>query len=61
LQGDANGDGAVNGTDYLIWFSQLGMPPMPGAGSGSSVPEPASLAMLSIAAMLALAFGRRRA
>lgn len=61
LQGDANGDGAVNGLDYFIWFSQLGGPPMPGAGSGGSVPEPASFVMLSMAGMLALAFGRRRA
>jgi hypothetical protein len=61
LQGDANGDGAVNALDFFIWLDQLGGPPMPGAGGVGSVPEPASLAMLSLAGVMALAFWRRRA
>jgi hypothetical protein len=70
LQGDANHDGRVDGTDYLLWFSQFNMPPtpIPGAGGGSGggsgsgfVPEPCSLVMLSMASMLAMVYRRRRA
>jgi hypothetical protein len=62
LQGDANGDGAVDGADYNIWFRNLG--PFPGAGggsgSGASVPEPTGLALLFSGGLLAIAFRRRR-
>jgi hypothetical protein len=67
--GDANGDGIVNGADFLIWQMQVGGPGM-GAGSGAiagsggigggAVPEPASMALLAIGGLLALAFRRRQ-
>jgi hypothetical protein len=65
LQGDANGDGAVDGADYLIWlerFTNGGVPGgSPAAGPSGTVPEPAGLALVSIGALLALAYRRRRA
>ena len=57
LQGDANGDGAVDGQDYQIILDRFGMPF--GAGSGTAVPEPSSLALLAIAAIAGLGWRRR--
>jgi hypothetical protein len=37
--GDANGDGAVNGADFLIWQREQGLGPM-AAGAAVSAPEP---------------------
>jgi hypothetical protein len=46
-QGDANGDGAVNGADLAAWKSQYDTtPPV------SGVPEPAALALALVAAAL---------
>jgi PEP-CTERM motif len=68
LDGDADGDGDVDGNDFLKWQRNVGKPmPWTGSGSGSgsgsevsTVPEPASLAMLIFGSSLALACGRRR-
>lgn len=52
-QGDANGDGAVNGVDYLAWQRQLGSTIVaPGA---MAVPEPraAALGIIALGAFLA--------
>jgi hypothetical protein len=43
-QGDANGDGAVNGADLAIWKSKFGGSPV--AAAMAAVPEPASVALL---------------
>jgi hypothetical protein len=62
LQGDADGDGDVDGNDYLEWLEQYtngGVPGSPAPSSSGSVPEPGGLAMLSFCAMLALACRRR--
>jgi T5SS/PEP-CTERM-associated repeat protein len=59
LEGDANGDGKVDGQDFLMWQRNVGKP-KPWFGSGATVPEPASLAMLLCAASIGLAFSRRR-
>jgi T5SS/PEP-CTERM-associated repeat protein len=47
-EGDANGDGAVDGTDYLAWQRQLGS--SASTGAAAPVPEPASLALIGLAA-----------
>lgn len=64
LQGDADGDGDVDGNDYLEWLEQFTNGGVPGSpvpsSSPAAVPEPAGLAMMSIGAMLALAYRRRR-
>jgi hypothetical protein len=66
LDGDADGDGDVDGADFLKWQRNVGRPmPWTGAGSGSGsslagVPEPTSLVMLTCGGALALAFGQRR-
>jgi hypothetical protein len=56
LQGDANGDGAINGADLTVWRGQFGAPAVPVAGA---VPEPHSFVLMSAAACLAYAAGRR--
>jgi hypothetical protein len=47
--GDATGDGVVDGADFLLWQQQLGASAV---GSGQAVPEPASLAIAAIAALV---------
>jgi hypothetical protein len=40
-QGDANGDGQVNGADLTIWKTQFGT--SPAIGAAAAVPEPSSV------------------
>ncbi len=57
---DFNGDGTVNALDFnllAINWGSGGLAPLPGAALGVVVPEPASIALLGIAAGL---LGRRR-
>jgi hypothetical protein len=49
-QGDANGDGNVDNADFGLWRAAFGPAAAAAAGLGSaSVPEPGTLALLSIA------------
>lgn len=71
--GDFNGDGLVDGTDFLQWQRGETNPPLDGgalqewkdqfgvgaAPAGSAVPEPASLAMLALGCVALLAARRR--
>lgn len=62
-QGDANGDGKVDGADYMIIQRQLGGPPIAIPASGGSivgVPEPSSLVLAAGVLGLPLAARRRR-
>ncbi len=62
-QGDANGDGVVNGLDRDLWSSHLGLPPLAAASPAANltaVPEPATLSLLSAALLLLLAYARKR-
>jgi hypothetical protein len=63
--GDANGDGAVDGLDMYIFRSQFGAfgdDPPPGAPpAGASVPEPFGAALIAVAGYVALARRRRHA
>jgi hypothetical protein len=59
---DGSNDGMVNPADYTLWAAHFGNPMGSGAGGGLStttVPEPASAALLTISALLI--FARRRA
>lgn len=55
---DANGDGTSNGSDFLMWQQQFGsgVPAVPAVGA---VPEPASMALVGLAAAV-MALGLRR-
>ncbi len=53
LPADGNGDGAVNQADYQLWRENYGLGvPAIAAGSAASVPEPATAALLCLAAGL---------
>ncbi len=47
-EGDFTGDGVVDGADYTVWADNYGY----GTGGGSSVPEPAALALLALGALV---------
>ena len=55
--GDADGDFAVDGVDFLIWQRQFGFPlsPVIGSASTSPVPEPTGFTLLSLALVLVAA------
>jgi Subtilase family len=54
---DGNGNGIVDAADYTIWRDHLGQM-VSGSGSTATVPEPSSVALLSIAGVLM--FARRQ-
>jgi hypothetical protein len=54
-EGDADADGDVDGADFVVWQTNFPFTPAPGA---SPVPEPNSIALLSLATVIALAFRR---
>ena len=55
--GDANNDSVTNGADYLTWQRQNGL--SQGAAVAGAVPEPATLALIALAASCAV-FARLR-
>jgi len=59
MDGDANGDGQVNAADLDIWEMQYGGAP-PAAAVATAVPEPASAALLLLAACGVTAIAGRR-
>jgi len=56
--GDADGDGDVDGEDYLAWQLNYGTTPGP-LSQNAAVPEPGSLALLTIAGLLLTSLRRR--
>lgn len=57
LSADGNGDGKVDNADYLVWKNNFGKT-WSATGAGSlSIPEPATAALMALAALVAL---RRR-
>jgi hypothetical protein len=56
---DANGDGKSDGTDFLIWQRQFGSG-VPASAAIGAVPEPASIALIGLAATAVVACGRSR-
>lgn len=58
-EGDANGDGVINGADLAIWETQYGGPP-PLAAVAAAVPEPTALLLLQLAGLTGLIGTRRR-
>jgi hypothetical protein len=51
LAADGNGDGMVDHLDYVVWKDHFGQTLGGGSGSAAAVPEPASLALLFLAAL----------
>jgi hypothetical protein len=51
--GDADGDGDADGNDFLVWQQNITAPPV------ASIPEPATIAMLTVAAIGLGLRGRR--
>ena len=56
---DANGDGKSDGTDFLIWQRQFGSG-VPASAAIGAVPEPASIALIGLAATAMVACSRSR-
>ena len=56
---DANGDGRTDGGDFLVWQREFGSG-VPAAPAVGAVPEPASIALIGLAAMGFAAYGRAR-
>ena len=64
LAADGNGNGRVDAADYALWKSNFGMSAGSGSGGlagGGSVPEPAGLMPLAVAALLSPRVRVRRA
>ena len=58
--GDANGDGRVDGADFLVWQREVGLGSAASTGASAGVPEPATLQLGACVLVLALALLRRR-
>lgn len=56
---DANNDGRTDGADFLVWQREFGSG-VPAAPAVGAVPEPASIALIGLAAMGFAAYGRAR-
>jgi len=56
---DANGDGKSDGADFLIWQQQFGSG-VPASAAIGAVPEPASIALIGLAATAMAACSRSR-
>ncbi|MBA4107867.1 MAG: hypothetical protein C0485_19210 [Pirellula sp.] len=50
MQGDANGDGAIDGADFLAWQRQLGSY-VPAVSANAPVPEPSTSMLVIVAAV----------
>jgi hypothetical protein len=60
VNGDANGDGVVNGLDIALIASHWLQTGGAGAGNGSAVPEPSTLGLATLGALILLVYRRRR-
>ena len=56
--GDADGDGDVDGDDFLTWQSQFGN--VAGSGSNTAVPEPAAAMLAGLCGLAILGLKRFR-
>jgi hypothetical protein len=54
LDGDADGDGAVTGKDFLIWQREFGSGAVVPLSAVAAVPEPGSLALAALASLALL-------
>ena len=59
MDGDANGDLDVDGTDFLIWQRQLSLS-APISAASAAVPEPTSFLLATLAGLYGLGATHRR-